>query len=42
MIAEALPQTLRETAYLLAFEVAAADRALADEERNLSRCCASD
>jgi tellurite resistance protein len=35
MIAEALPQKLRETAYLLAFEVAAADHALAAEERNL-------
>jgi tellurite resistance protein len=35
MIAEALPQKLRETAYLLAFEVAAADRSLAAEERNL-------
>lgn len=35
MIAEGLHQKLRETAYLLAFEVAAADRSLATEERNL-------
>jgi hypothetical protein len=35
MIAEALHQRLREIAYLLAFEVAAADRSLAAEERNL-------
>lgn len=35
MIAEALPQQLRETAYALACEVAAADGALALEERRL-------
>ena len=35
MIAEGLHQTLRETAYLLGFEVAAADGSLASEERNL-------
>lgn len=35
MIAEALPQQLRETAYALACDVAAADGALADEERDL-------
>jgi uncharacterized tellurite resistance protein B-like protein len=35
MIAEGLHPKLRETAYLLAFEVAAADRSLAPEERNL-------
>lgn len=35
MIAEALPQPLRETSYALACEVAAADGALADEEANL-------
>jgi tellurite resistance protein len=35
MIAEGLDQKLRETAYLLAFEVAAADRSIAPEERNL-------
>jgi tellurite resistance protein len=35
MIAEALDDRSREIAYLLAFEVAAADRSLAAEERNL-------
>jgi tellurite resistance protein len=35
MIAEALSQPLRETAYALACDVAAADGALADEELNL-------
>jgi len=35
MIADALQPRLREIAYLLAFEVAAADRSLAAEERNL-------
>ena len=35
MIAEALSQPLRETAYAVACEVAAADGALADEELNL-------
>jgi tellurite resistance protein len=35
MIAEALPQPLRETAYALACEVAAADGALAGEEISL-------
>jgi tellurite resistance protein len=35
MIAEALPQSLRETAYALACEVAAADGALASEEVNM-------
>lgn len=35
MIAEALPQQLRETAYALACEVAAADGSVALEERNL-------
>jgi tellurite resistance protein len=35
MIAEALPAQLRETAYALACEVAAADGALAEEELNL-------
>lgn len=35
MIAEALPQPLRETAYALACEVAAADGALAGEELSL-------
>lgn len=35
MIAEALDPRSRELAYLLAFEVAAADRSLAAEERNL-------
>lgn len=35
IIAEALPPRHREIAYLLAFEVAAADRSLAAEERNL-------
>ena len=35
MIAEGLHPKLRETAYLIAFEVAAADRSLAPEERNL-------
>lgn len=35
MIAEALPPRLRETAYSLACEVAAADGALADEELRL-------
>ena len=34
-IAEALDHRSRELAYLLAFEVAAADRSLAAEERNL-------
>jgi tellurite resistance protein len=37
MIAEALPGPLRETAYALACEVAAADGALAIEELNLLR-----
>lgn len=35
MIAEALPQRLRETAYALACEVAAADGSLAQEELSL-------
>ncbi|MCC2664412.1 MAG: hypothetical protein K0S35_2334 [Geminicoccaceae bacterium] len=35
MIAQALDHRSREIAYLLAFEVAAADRSLAAEERNL-------
>jgi len=35
MIAEALPQTLRETAYAVACDVAAADGRLAEEEANL-------
>lgn len=35
MIAEALPGQLRETAYALACDVAAADGALAEEERHL-------
>lgn len=35
MIAEALPQTLRETAYALACDVAAADGTLAEEELRL-------
>lgn len=35
MIAEALPQKLRETAYALACDVAAADGALAQEERHI-------
>jgi tellurite resistance protein len=35
MIAEALSPTLRETAYALACDVAAADGALAEEEANL-------
>ena len=35
MIAEALPQRLRETAYTLACDVAAADNHIADEEREL-------
>jgi tellurite resistance protein len=37
MIAEALPAPLRETAYALACDVAAADGTLADEELNLLR-----
>ncbi len=37
MIAEALPQSLRETAYALACEVAAADGDLASEEIDLLR-----
>lgn len=35
MIAEALPQKLRETAYALACDIAAADGDLAEEELNL-------
>jgi tellurite resistance protein len=35
MIAEALPQPLRETAYAVACDVAAADGTLAEEEANL-------
>ena len=35
MIAEALPRNLRETAYALACDVAAADGELAEEERRL-------
>jgi hypothetical protein len=37
MLAEALPAPLRETAYALACDVAAADGVLADEELNLWR-----
>jgi tellurite resistance protein len=37
MVAEALPKPLRETAYVLACDVAAADGALADEELSLLR-----
>jgi tellurite resistance protein len=35
MVAEALPQTLRETAYTLACDIAAADRQAAQEELRL-------